>query len=451
MTRLRKISALVLAVMMIAVVGLAYATEFTGNVDGLLTDGKDGKLYNATDEGALDLNTLTFPKQIVLYNTTTAEVHHPVITYSYSIAPVATTNKTITDGDGDIGVVYPGVTGSAAITSTISFVNTDSETAVTKNGKIASHDITVTITPSTFTHAGIYRYLITERNETADTDARTAAGISRGTSYINTRYLDVYVRRAVASDNALTSFVVYGYVLYKGTDVSITNAETEVTKSQGFVATETSTGVYGTTDVDYYETYNLKVIKNIEGTLAETAHEFPFSVAFTSPVTTNAVIEWAKGTAITAEATITSSALTLGDATTTGNASSAIKLADNEYVTFYGIPASTTAVVTEINDSWDVYTASQESITGGTSTPDAQKNIAAQSVTTSIFSIAAVANATTVTSNSEVDTELQVKNEIAVISPTGYVSRFAPYALILVGGVALLVIAMKRRKHTEED
>jgi hypothetical protein len=42
-------------------------------------------------------------------------------------------------------------------------------------------------------------------------------------------------------------------------------------------------------------------------------------------------------------------------------------------------------------------------------------------------------------------------NNLAEVSPTGYVTRFAPYALILIGGVALLVIAMKKRKHTEED
>ena len=452
MKKMKKIGALALAIMMITLTGAAYAA---GNADGQLTNGKDGMLFDDENEGAIDINTLTFPKEIVLYNTTSAEVHYPVITYNYSISSVSTTGKTVTDGDVDVGDVYPGAGAGTEVTisSSVSFTNADSKTEVTPNGKIASKDIVVTVNPSAFTHAGIYRYLITESDGTADANARTAAGISRGANYSNTRYLDIYVRRTVAADTDVTTdYVVYGYVLFKGSDSSITNAESEVTKSQGFVATETSSGVYGTTDVDYYETYNLKVTKLINGTLAETGHQFPFSVAFNSPVTTDAVIEWAKGTAATGEATITGSALTLGDATTAGYSSSAIKLSNGEYVKFYGIPAGTTTAVSEINDTYDIYTASQDSIEGGTSTAPNATNLVANHVAASIYTITAVANATTVTSNSEKDTELKVKNVIAVVSPTGYVSRFAPYALMLAAGIALVVILVaKRRRHTDED
>ena len=42
-------------------------------------------------------------------------------------------------------------------------------------------------------------------------------------------------------------------------------------------------------------------------------------------------------------------------------------------------------------------------------------------------------------------------NNLDAISPTGIVMRYAPYALILVAGVVLLLISKKRRKHTEED
>lgn len=434
----KKIGALLLVLVMVLVMGTtAFAAES-------LTGGKVGD-----DDPAAKLeNSLTFYKEIVLFNTTSAEVHHPAIQYTYTIAGATNTSATVTDEDSDVGVVYAGVGAGekVTITSPVVFSNSDSETAVTPDGKVASQPVTVTVDPTVFTHAGIYRYLISEGDNST---GRTAAGVSRGNNYVSTRYLDVYVRRAVEGEG--TGFVVYGYVLFEGSDTSITNTnEAAALKSQGFVATETSTGVYGTDDVDYYETYNLKVTKNIEGALAETSHEFPFSVAFTSPVTTDAVIEWAKGTATTDEATITGSALTLGDATTSGYNSSAIKLADNEYVTFYGIPASTTAVVSEINDTYDIYTASQESITGGTSTAPDAVNIAAQHVDTSIYSITAVANATTTTSNSEIDTQLQVKNEIAVVSPTGIVLRVAPYVLMLGAGIFLLFISRRRKKNDDK-
>ena len=44
-----------------------------------------------------------------------------------------------------------------------------------------------------------------------------------------------------------------------------------------------------------------------------------------------------------------------------------------------------------------------------------------------------------------------ITNTLLLISPTGYVARFAPYALILIGGIVLLVVAKKHKKHTDEE
>lgn len=53
--------------------------------------------------------------------------------------------------------------------------------------------------------------------------------------------------------------------------------------------------------------------------------------------------------------------------------------------------------------------------------------------------------------NDAAEQVLTVTNTLAEISPTGYVSRFALYALILIGGIVLLVIAMKRKGRKEEE
>ena len=72
--------------------------------------------------------------------------------------------------------------------------------------------------------------------------------------------------------------------------------------------------------------------------------------------------------------------------------------------------------------------------------------------TTGSTSISNTATMTAITAGADdnVSHTIQFTNTLELISPTGYVSRFAPYALILIGGVALLIIA-KKRKNTEED
>lgn len=142
-------------------------------------------------------------------------------------------------------------------------------------------------------------------------------------------------------------------------------------------------------------------------------------------------------------------------------ASSHIKLAHDEYVLIVGIPAETTAVVTEINDTYDIYKAEQLSITNGIDTAPAAVNLAASSAVASQYQITAIDNAVTAETGfdnnyntnviHEGDVQIVIKNNMEVISPTGYVSRFAPYALILVAGIVLLIVAKKRKPTKDEE
>ncbi len=51
----------------------------------------------------------------------------------------------------------------------------------------------------------------------------------------------------------------------------------------------------------------------------------------------------------------------------------------------------------------------------------------------------------------EGDVQIVIKNNMEVVSPTGYVSRFAPYALILVAGIVLLIVAKKRKSAKDDE
>ena len=176
------------------------------------------------------------------------------------------------------------------------------------------------------------------------------------------------------------------------------------------------------------------------------------SVALTLPTgLTKTVRIYTEGTSgVTADDEAFTTSYTFGDLTS----SSHIKLAHEDYVLIVGIPAETTAVVTEINDTYDIYKAQQLSIENGTDTAPAAVNLAAGSVDASKYQITAIDNdANDYNTNviTDGDVEIVIKNNMEIVSPTGYVARFAPYALILVGGIALLLVAKKHKRHEEEE
>lgn len=454
---MKKLVCMILAIMMITMVGAASAST--------LTNGKAGESYLSANEGQKVDNYITFPKQIVIFNTTDSTVvYNPNISYTYSISAGSNTH-TVKDGDNDRGNIYSGpVTALAATDSnydlTAAFSSASTTTATTK-GVVAEDNITIVFNPDQFEHAGIFRYVITESDSST---ARTAAGITRvGTDTV--RYLDVYVRvdsSDADNDNSTTDFVIYGYVLSTADDSKNENNTTTdpkntdadaglMTKTSGFLADyDTTTGVV--TKGDYYNTYNLKVVKNVAGSLADTNEQFPFGITFSNSTITSRPIVGVVATyqsgsySATNETFAATGTLSIG----TGTSESTLKLKDDDYIVITGIPADITSSVTEYNSSYDIYRAeiTTTAPTGGTATHTEAKLNPNQTTT-----ITAVTGTNMSTTNTLIagDLILTVTNNLEVVSPTGIVTRYAPYGLILVAGVVLLVIAMKRRKNTEED
>ena len=453
MMKLRKIWALVLAVAMIALVGAAFASTNEADMEG--ESGVIGEFQAADTPDAAYTNYVLLYKEITAFNASGEDVCAPTIDYEYTIAPgtagasvkdaggtslhatgsavevqvkAGPTGATIS-GSADGGTTY--VAGKLQLSPSIDL---DTSSAGTKN----AFPLKVDLSGVTWTGAGVYRYVITETTTEA---TKNAAGIADGT-ITSTRYLDVYVK-----DKTGGGYEVYGYVCFSNLDAidgTDTDSVTAAGKTEGFVAT---TGTDAQT-ADQYYTFDLTISKTLVGDAAQNAHKFPFSVDFTNASVT-AVIglkqTTVEGGGITA--TLPTAAAVSGLDVSTTN----LKLANGASVTYVGIPVGitdpTTVKVYEENDvTGTIYTSSYTIDSGTAST--------AKSLTWSTPNNKSdEAELTTITENVTTNTAhtIAFTNTLELISPTGYVARFAPYALMLIGGIALLIVAKKHRRHAEEE
>ena len=454
--QIKRIGAIVLAgVLALGMSNAIYAaTALNGGIEG-----------DTDDTASVQDNTITIMKELKAYNTTGGNIYLPTVGYTYTISgETVADGTTVTDSGDHEGKVYTGVTGALdTISKTIAFSNETASgykndgtadiqtisqpTAAATDGTSYYGGFQITVTPNTFEHSGIYRYKITEAEDSTNTLAKAGVVHQDSTKYQAVRYLDIYVRLAVQADVTADKAanvgdrVVYGYVLWSpnGTedqDTSITKAP-NVTKTNGWV---------GDNGGDEYNTYNLVVTKAITGGLADKNHQFPFQVQFTSPNATAATIHYTvingSPAAQTTDTISSASENIIGKLDNT----SALKMKDGGSVTFYGLPAGVTATVQENNDTFDVYTASA-TITAKTSQTYTEKQIGAGESATPIQLLD---NATTTTEVGSADTKTEWTNTMAIVSPTGVALRFAPYAVILAAGLALLFVSRRRRADDEE-
>jgi len=283
-------------------------------------------------------------KDIVLFNSEGLQVHEPNIVYSYQITSANVENATVTPKNPDynpedpesqlLGTpvhVMPGVikavtaiadSGNANAvmagaeaepkTGTITFggntelkysnkvaLNADTGSYLVIDNHKFTNFMTLSVNASKIYEAskapGVYRYKISD----VTTDATyAAAGVTEGTAD-DDLYLDVYVKN---NDNVPSDgFVIYGYVLLKGTDgddTSITYTTEEKiseAKTDGYVTTsegdDNGDGEVIPRDLksDRYMTYNVNIGVEASGDLADRNHSFPLRIELSSTTIKNMV------------------------------------------------------------------------------------------------------------------------------------------------------------------
>jgi len=450
---MKRLGALVIAVAMIAALGVtAFAAESMTGEGGVIGE------FSAPDTpDAAKSAQLTLYQEITAYNKDGKTVNAPTITYNYTITGLnggktvkdagtaalhaSTQPSTVTTKDARAATI-----GAATITGTgagvLAITPADQLTA-SDNGTANRFPLTVDFSGCTWNGAGVYRFQI---DETTTAATKIAAGIKEGETS-NTRYIDVYVK-----DDGSGGYEIYGYTCLSA-DVNIdgTNASsvTAAGKTEGFVGSQPDDGAYASENAsvaDKYYTFNLTVGKTLTGDTANNNNEFPFNVKLTNSSVTAAIsikveesedgAAFAAGTAVNGTLSTASTGITVTPT-----------IDHDSKVMYVGIPvgidAATAAAVYETNNVAGTTYLSQYALNGAAATGD-------KSIYTNDTSNTATMPAITKAVDDNVSHTIQFTNTLELISPTGVVMRFAPYALMLAAGIALFFIGKSRKNEAEE-
>lgn len=418
MKQIKRIGAIVLAlVMMFALT----ATAFADNQVATLTASN----ASSASEGNVLVGasfTVTVDKQ--------DDVHMPGTRFSYSI-----TNGEAKDATSTSPAIKAGI-------GAVTFGSQDTETNVTKTVGTPATSITVDLAADTtsatlklafgaHTNAGIYRYIITQAAlNTAQTNAgfKTEDGTATAVAY----YLDVYVNNTGA---------VYATALAKAlpTEEGKTQLENN-SKVAGFKNLYSfKENGSDPDDPGNKDSYDVTVKKTLGTSGAEDAsYAFPFTVQVTVPydatyLNTNGMTFSITNTDTTFANSFTIPANNNGAAVTFSGT-----MIGGKQIVIKGLPAGTVVKVKETTNAYENY-----DITSNVTDMDSSAGI-----TTAVHTEAADANYVTtgtVKGNVSTDGQIEYVNARSTISPTGLVLRFAPFALLLVCALFLVVFARKRK------
>lgn len=453
---MKKITALMLALVMVLVMGnAAFAESFTDS-DGVIG------AFTQPDKPVAKANTVLLYKEITAYNKDALDVNAPAMEYSYSIAS-GSAEKLVKDAggtdlhatgaaveiqtkQGPTGATISGSVDGNTFTAGKLTLTNEVQLKTADNGKANRFPLKVDFSGVTWSGAGVYRYVITE---TTSNGAKTAAGITEG-GIAETLYMDVYVKDAATAGE----YEIYGYVCFKADnniDGTSTDSLNAAEKTEGFVSGDTdgSETVEADEEADKYYTFNLTISKTLNGDQAMNTHPFPFNVDFTNASVSAHILlkqSTVAGGGITADlpAAAGVSSLDVNE--------EHLKLANGASVKYIGIPVgvseATAVAVYERNDVTGTVYKSSYQVDGGTAST--AKSLTWVSTDDANKSDVAHLNTLTVNADDDVSHTIAFTNTLENISPTGVVLRVAPYVLMLGAGIALLLLSRKRKNNTEE-
>ena len=366
---------------------------------------------------------LTIPKGVTFINADAVTSYGPGITFTYTVAPATVaSNVTVTDKNNHSTTVHEGPAGGLTLaSSSLTFSSTETFTT-SAAGVQATKDIVLDVDISKFERPGVYRYVVTDTTAKADL---YSAGITRDDNYDTTRYVDVFVKR-----NTSRAMEVYGYALK--VDNTTTTASSD--KDPGFVS-ESKVEDGDPANTDRYETYNVTLTKQVEGTLGDYQHEFPFAIT----VSNDGKNYYAAKGDITAAKAATPDAVT--SKTTT--------LKHTQVYTLAGLSPHATVAYVETNDTTDLYAVTAAGSTNAIS-------VTADN-TAKTYAVAAGAVSSYDTANSALSVNdlgettnysaVTYTNTLDEVSPTGLIQHYGPFMALFMAALSLMFVARRLREE----
>lgn len=337
---------------------------------------------NASATTGVGTNSLTIKKTV----TADGNTYAPATTFTFSISTAA-------KGEYDGEVVYEGVSGGAYFANNDN--HNDNQIAFSAadgiiNGTTGkTKTTTISTDVSKFTAPGIYHYTVAETKDSYE-------GITYDTTV---RDLYVYVT------NGDSGLVVSNVVLTKDTTKMIgKEAVVEKTKTDEWV------NDYGKNN---NAIHSAKVTKTVSGNQGNKNKAFDFAVSVSGATGEKYKVAYKVNS--TEEEKVTS--------VDSGAKPITISIKDTGYIQIYGLSASDTYTVKEVEANTDGY------------------------VTT--INGEATANGETSGHAAAADVSIEYKNEKNIATPGGVIMTIAPYALMVVLAGAFAVVFLTRRNRAE--